>query len=409
MPRKNLTAKFVENVQAPKSGQVDFYDTGKPGFGLRVSYGGAKGWFMMRRLDGRMRRWKLGRADNPKAGDYLTLKKAREKASEWSTDIEDGIDPTIQADAEPESEDTRANAGTFGSLVETYFADETPKIDSGRAVEAIIRRELLPHWRTRPLSEITGKDAIRRVDAVKRRGTPYAANRLVEVIKRLFTYAVEKMELTQSPMVSIKKPAKKIARDRTLKEQEIKDLWTAWNSMGFPFGQFMQLLLLTAARRDEVAGMRWSELNLDAATWTIPRERTKSERANIVHLSPVALAALSAVPRTMAQFVFPTQRGNTYLSGFSKAKARADTLSGVTDWRIHDLRRTAVTGMAELNVPPHVVEKILNHSSGEISGVAAVYNRFEYLEERADALDLWGQRIETIVAPGPENVVSIRR
>ena len=285
----------------------------------------------------------------------------------------------------------------------------TPEMDSGRQVESIIRRELLPHWRTKPLSEITGKDAIRRIDAVMRRGTPYAANRLTEVIKRLFSYAVEKQEITNSPMVSIKKPHKKVARDRVLEEREIAALWTAWNSMGFPFGQFMQLCLLTAARRDEVAGMRWSELDLDAATWTIPKERTKSERAHIVHLSPTALAALSAVPKTMGEFVFPTRRGDNYISGFGKTRDRAEKLSGVTSWRLHDLRRTAVTGMAELNVAPHVVEKILNHSSGVISGVAAVYNRFQYLEERAHALDLWSQRIETIVAPDLENVVSIQR
>jgi integrase len=179
------------------------------------------------------------------------------------------------------------------------------------------------------------------------------------------------------------------------------------------------VLLLTGQRRDEVATLQWSELNLGKRTWTLPREKAKNNRAHEVQLSEAAIGVLESLPRSGA-LVF-TSTGSTAVTGFSRAKRRLDAAMFATKsqdlgtkrepippWVLHDLRRTAATGMAALNFPPHVVDKVLNHLSGTIRGVAAVYNRFEYLDERRAALEAWGRYVANLVAPAPLNVVAIR-
>ena len=176
--------------------------------------------------------------------------------------------------------------------------------------------------------------------------------------------------------------------------------------MGGAFGAIIQMLILTAQRRNEVSEMTWSELDLDGNQWEIPGARTKNEKPHFVHLSDQARAVLSAIPNTGA-FVF-TSNGKTPFSGFSKSKSRLDDLSGVTDWRLHDIRRTVTSGIAQLGIAPHIADKILNHQSGTISGVAAVYQRHEFLDERKTALDAWGNHVQSLLdKTDQDNVVEI--
>ena len=170
--------------------------------------------------------------------------------------------------------------------------------------------------------------------------------------------------------------------------------------MGFPFGRIAQLLILTAQRRDEVAGMKWSELDLDRARWIIGKERAKNSKTHIVHLSPQAIALLSKISRQDDVDIVFTTTGRSAVSGFSKAKAALDARSDVSDWRLHDLRRTAATFMADdLGIAPVVVDRILNHVAGSVRGVAAIYQRGEYLTDREAALGAWGEFVECLVSP----------
>ena len=165
-------------------------------------------------------------------------------------------------------------------------------------------------------------------------------------------------------------------------------------TIGYPFGTLVNLLMLTAQRRGEVAGMRWSELYLDKRQWLIPCERTKNKRAHMLPLSDAAVELLTAVPRLNGTLVFPARgREMEVMSGFSKMKPKLEAICPIVAWGMHDLRRSAATGMARLGVPPHVVERVLNHSSGTFAGVAGVYNRFEYAPEMRDALELWARHI----------------
>jgi integrase len=225
-----------------------------------------------------------------------------------------------------------------------------------------------------------------------------------------------------------------VARDRAFTDQEIRWFWAGCATLGWPFGHRFKLLLVTAQRRNEVGGLALPELDLGARLWVIPRERAKSDRVNEVALSDLALDLIEAAKTErnkhdhleQSPLLFTTT-GETVVSGFSRAKANLDAAMErlarrtrglpeedaeyrkmlklksrqelprqVPDWILHDLCRTGATGMAKLNVARHVVDKILNHTSGTIRGVAAVYNRFAYTEERRAALDTWGRHLQSL-------------
>jgi integrase len=153
----------------------------------------------------------------------------------------------------------------------------------------------------------------------------------------------------------------------------------------FKAGGIIEFLALTGQRRQEVTQLKWPEVDAETRTWSIPGTRTKNGRVHIVHLSEPAWSVIRDRP-TAGEYVFATG-GAKHFQSFGHAKRRLDELSGVSEWRVHDLRRTIVSGMARLGVPPHVADKILNHQSGTISGVAAVHQRHDFLTEREEALD----------------------
>ena len=200
---------------------------------------------------------------------------------------------------------------------------------------------------------------------------------------------------------------KEVARERWLSEEEICRFWSGAGEQGYPFGPFLKMLLLTAQRRDEIAGLRWSEVDFAKGTITFKGERTKNKTLHILPLSSQALAVLRSVPRFLgSEYVFTTT-GRSSVSGFGRLKDRVDEHVGleVEGWRFHDLRRTAATGMAVLRVPPHIIEAVLNHKSGIISGVASVYNRYAYFDEKREAMQAWGNHVEKLITEGQRTLL----
>jgi integrase len=194
-------------------------------------------------------------------------------------------------------------------------------------------------------------------------------------------------------------------RERVLDPSELLEVWTVAGALGYPFGPLMQLLILTAQRRGEVATMQWKDIDLDRALWTLPKPKTKARRSHDVPLSSHAVAVLKELPRfTKGDYVFTTTSGEKPVNGFSKVKVRIDsqTTKPIEDWVMHDLRRTAATLMAKAGVQPHVLTKILNHSapaSKLASPILKIYNRYEYLEEKRQALEAWGQYVGSLEKP----------
>jgi integrase len=222
----------------------------------------------------------------------------------------------------------------------------------------------------------------------------------MSAIKKLFAWSLDRGAISVHPLVGLRKPGLERSRDRVLTDEELKSFWRATEELGFPFGPAFQLMALTGQRRGEVAGMRRSQIDLEEAVWTIPASIAKNGRAHEVPLSTAVLDVIQSLPRFVGSDLVFTTTGTGAISGFGRAKIRIDFMMQANEWRLHDLRRTAASGMARLGVAPHVIEKVLNHVSGEISGVAAVYNRHGYTAEKREALTQWSLFIASLIDEG---------
>jgi integrase len=272
-------------------------------------------------------------------------------------------------------------------------------------------------WADTHIAEIRRADVRELLDDISER-SPSVARATFAALRPFFDWCVERDLIDRSPCEKLTAPPRPTARDRVLLDAELGHIWNGAGALGYPFGPIVQLLMLTGQRRSEVAGMTWSELDLAAERWRIPAERTKNGQAHEIDLGPEALAVIQALPKSEGH-LFPA-RGEGAVRGFSATKRRLDGLiaaaaakaedSPPSPWRLHDLRRTAATGMAAMAFPPHVVERVLNHVSGVQSGLVGVYQRHEYRPERKAALVAWGAHVAGVVtgiAP-PSNVHRLR-
>jgi integrase len=426
MPTQKLTAKAIENAKPPMSGRLELWDsvistdTSLSGsFGLRITANGAKSWVAMYRLDGKLKRETIG------GYPAYTLLQAREQARASLEMAGRGIDPVASRQAEKRKV---AAIKTVREAVEVFIQRYAKqKNRSWKEVERVFNFYIIPKMGDRPLPSVTPADIHDVLDALMDADHPYMANRVFAHTRKFFNWCAERHWISEPPTKHISRPGEEEARDRVLLNEEIERLWRGCDGLGWPFGPYIKLLLVTGQRRNEVAGMKWEHIDLGNKLWTLPKEETKAKRQHEVPLSPMAMELLETVPHN-GKYVFSTT-GKTPISGFSKAKERCDKAMARTQleamgkkkwtdkefeknlipaWRLHDIRRTVASGMAEIGIAPHVIEKVLNHSTGQISGVAAVYNRHTYLREKTEALNAWANALESIVRPSDNNVIDIR-
>ncbi len=390
MSGEGLTDLAIRKMAPIAGRRIEVWDARVPGFGLRVSAGGAKTFILMYRAGGRKRRLTLGRYP------VLSLAEARQRALTALAGVGRGVDPADPVVAA--TGEHRAFEDVVAAFVGMHCARNN-RANTARETERILRRHFLPAWQTREVATITRQDVLKVLDHLVAAGTPSVANHALAAVRKLFSWCIERGVLEQSPCGGLKLPAKANARERVLNESEIGAVWKASCAAAYPFGAIVQLLLLTAQRRSEVAEMRWPELDLDKALWTIPAERTKSNRTHTVPLSSIAIQTVLSIPRIDDALVFPARSGDSTFQGFSKAKQRLDEAAGVRDWTLHDLRRSAATHLAGLGAPPHVIERLLNHTSGTFRGVAGIYNRFGYLDEMREAVEMWARKIQSLAEP----------
>ena len=229
-------------------------------------------------------------------------------------------------------------------------------------------------------------------------GTPIAANRLHSIVRKFFNWCVENELIAASPCAGLKQPASEISRDRVLSDRELRLVWEAAEKIGYPFGSMVQLLTLTGERRGEVANMQWGELDLQKRVWSLPRERVKNNRQHDVPLSPQAVAIIERIPRISDRFVF-SLNGTAPFNGFGKNRDRLVALlpADTPSWVIHDLRRSAASGVEQLGIRLSVIEKVLNHVSGSFAGIVGVYQRHEFADEKRAALQRWADYVRRLV------------
>ena len=213
---------------------------------------------------------------------------------------------------------------------------------------------------------------------------------MLAYLRRLFNWCIERDLIIDNPAAGIKAPAKEVSRERVLSIDELKDLLAAAERIGYPWGPLVEMLVYTGQRLEEVAQSRWDEMDSDNRVWELSGSRTKNGRPHVVHLSGLAMTTLATLPQVDGQPWLFSTTGNGPVRGFSKAKAKLDKESGVSGWTFHDLRRTFATYTTDkLEINPVVIDKVLNHASGAVKGVAAVYQRGEYTNRRKAAMEAW--------------------
>ena len=385
---ETLTDLKIRKLRSEPNRRVEIWDARVPAFGIRVSPSGNRSFVLLYRHKGRSRRMTIGRYP------VVSLYEARNRAIEALGQVARGVDPQVQKAVEKKG--TRFDE-TVEMFVRTYCTQHNRK-STRRETERLLRTRFVGRWAARDVREIGKVDVLKIIDAILQDGAPSAANHALATIRVFFNWCSDRGLVDVNPCDRLKAPAKKVARDRVLDDVEIAKIWEAACSIGYPFGTIAQLLLLTAQRRNEVTSMRWKDLDFEAAIWSIPAELTKNGVIHAVPLVPEVTQILKRVPLVDNDLLFPSRSGEgRAFSGFSKAKERLTMLSGVAEFTLHDLRRTVATRLASFGVAPHVIERLLNHVSGTLGGVAGVYNRFKYRDEVRAALVLWTGHLRQLV------------
>lgn len=413
---------LLKKVEA--NGEVQYFrDTEVAGFALKVMPNGGKTYILQCRLG----RGRLARQRTLKIGAHgtWTPQKARDEAKRLRRLAEQGVDP--QHD---QKERTRERVSLeVGSYADRFIKEYLTEHWAGSLDMAtrMLRKHVVPTWKGRSLKEIKRSDVAALMDGL--RGKAGVRRNSFAVLRKMFRWAVNNGDLDASPMVDMEAPPAPPSRDRVLSDTELATVWGAAADLGHPYADVVRLLILTGQRRNEVAGMKWSELSREAALWVVPGARVKNSVTTEVPLAPSVVTILDRVYRSTkglgnddeiktwpkSGLVFTTT-GKTPVSGHSRAKDRLDYLilkslrkeveeaggdaNDVTmeDWRFHDLRRTLATGLQRFGVSREVTEAVLNHVSGSISGIARVYQRHDYKEEKRAALERWAQHVEEIAA-----------
>lgn len=369
-----LTDAKVAAIKPPAAGQEEHKDAGPgyvQGLRLRVGAGGKKTWIVRARASARVL--------NKKIGSYPAMRLAAARTA---------AERVLEAIAKDGT--TEAVDRTFGAVADAWLTKKRADRKRNKSVELQSRRlelHVLPKWKDRKIADIRRADVRELIHGIEGEVLP---NRVLTVVRTIFRFALSQDWLEASPAEGIEKPKDEATRDRFLEMEEAKRVWTAAGLLGYPFGPFVRLLLLTGQRRTEVASMRWSEVDLDAGRWILKAAATKGDRGHLVPLSAAAVEQLEALPK-LGDFVFTTD-GETYVQGFAKAKARLDAFLGaqgeqLAPWTLHDLRRTVATHMVRLGVSMEIVGRVLNHA---LTGVTAkVYALHGYEPEKRSALDRW--------------------
>ena len=394
--REKLTQDFVNAPPLPKGtkDRVIHWDAAQPSFGLVVTATGHKSFVVQYRVGRQSRRMHL------KSG--LKLAEAKKEATKFLGDVARGRDPLAE-----KRKAAAAGADTFKSIAEDYFK-RGGKLRSMAEREAILKRHAFAKLGARPIGEIKRSEIVRLLDKIDDNAGPSAADHTLAVIRRVMSWHASRSDDFRSPIVRgmTRIKPKERARQRVLSDDEIRAVWKAaeapdaekavegQRTAASLFGPYVQFLLTTAARRTEVSHMRRAEV--EDGVWTIPQERYKTGLELVIPLSDLAADALARLPKIgKGEFIF-TSDGVRPFSGYSKAKAKFDNQCGVSDWTLHDLRRTARSLMSRAGVSADVGERCLGHV---LAGVRGTYDRHAYFDEKKQAFAALATQVERIMAP----------
>jgi integrase len=396
-----LETTTVAKLSLGDKSDVIHFDDDLPGFGYRLRQGAGgkvlRTWVVQYRVAGGSRRVLLG------AGDVLSAKQAREAAKKVLAKVSLGQDPAGER-ADRASKDRL----TFKTLVGEYVSWKQSDVRSStfRIIKNYLSGDYFKPLHAMAIDKVSRKDVAAAIVAISRQRGMASAGQARATLSAFFTWAMQQGLADGNPVIGTAMPKQNPPRDRVLTDDELARIWQA--SADDDFGRITRLLILTGARRAEVGGMAWGELDLEQGTWTIPKERSKNNRAHTLPLMAVALELIGAVPQRVGR---DQLFGAWHAGGFSQwdqDKDRLDARLGFTEaWTLHDIRRSVATKMADIGIAPHVIEQILNHVSGHKSGVAGIYNRSSYEREVRAALAQWSDHIAALLTGGTRKVVTL--
>lgn len=391
--------------------EILIFDEELAGFGVRIRAGGKRTWIAQYRFGSKQRRLTLGTVE------ALDEPEARKRARTALSKVHIGQDPQAE---KIEARTPKPVELTLGDAVEKYLPVAEQRLKASTYSGVVLH--LRTHWK--PLHAYEVRNVGRRhvaaeLSRIAANSGPYGANRSRAALSALFSWAIGEGLADANPVIGTNKATDETPRDRVLTDEELGLIWRHAGSGGY--GAIVRLLILTGQRREEIGGMLWSELRLNEqrpaeSVWLIDASRTKNGRPHDVPLSSAALQVLKALDkREKRDLVFG--EGDGAFQGWSNAKNAIDKrvekalreIHGddfkMNPWRLHDIRRTVATRLADLGSLPHVVEALLNHVSGHKAGVAGVYNRATYAAEKRRALDLWAVHVSSIAEGRKSNVV----
>jgi integrase len=383
MAKHRFTDKSIRGLKTTGA-QVDYWDELTPGFGLRVNQDGRKSFFVGTRIKGKYKRITL-----KPSFPTLELAEARSRARAIIGDARAGIGPELRKKREAK--------GTFAAVAQAFMEDFAHSHRTRKEMQRKIDVELAD-WRDFQITDITRAD-IKELLRTKARTGPVAANRLLALISKLFSWCVDEEILGASPALRLPRYGKETERERVLSADEIRRLWPAFEAMGYPFGHLYKIMLCTGQRRGEVASLKWSQIGADG--WRLPAASAKTALGHLVPLSNLAREIVNSIPQ-VGEYVFRSYH-DAPLQGWSKAKARLDRLVTLDEpWTVEDTRRTAATHMRSIGIDRLVVSKLLNHAEG---GTTKIYDRWSADPEKTMAMQRWGNRLREIIDGGPANNV----
>lgn len=383
-----LTKRSVQAAAAPLKGQKIITDDEFRGFALRIMPTGSRSFLLRYWVDGRERRKTIG------PWPEWSVAAAREEAAKMRRLLDVGVDPQ-------QEDDNRRDSMTFTALVEEYTKVETSKQKRGGEYARILEREAVPVWGAWKVQDIRRRDVIGLIER-KAEDAPVAANRLYELLRRMFNFAIRRDVLEANPCAQVRKPGAERSKDRVLSRNEIKVFWTTLDGKAFRerTAAALRMILLTAARPGEVCAMKWSDVDMENGVWTISAEGSKNGLAHRVPLNSLAIETLKGIKGRRRQYVFWThgelgrRTPNALALAIRKARQRKTDPLKIDAFTPHDLRRTAASMMASIGVERFTVARVLNHAE---TGITRVYDRYGYDQEKRTALDRWDAELRRIL------------
>lgn len=385
----DLDQRAVDGAK-PKATEYSLYDSQLPGFGLRVRPSGHSTFTLVCRVEGsrRTRRVTIG---NPKV---LTLREARKIARARLAEAHSGIDPNERR--------RRNRRMTTKEAFRDYESLHLPRLspEHARATQRIFERVILRAFGDKAISEVKRSD-VRRVTDEFAEHAPAGAINIHRAASAFFAWCMDREYIGQNPLYRAKLPAERAVRDNVIRPVELVHIWRACELLPEHWSIAIRILILTGLRKSEVLKADWNEFDFEVGEWTIPSRRSKNRRPHLVAITPALSELLGQLKRGGGYlFESPLKRGAPVL-GLAYPVRQLKAATSSRNWRIHDIRRSVATGMAELRIQPHVIEAVLNHRSGIISGVGAIYNRHGYEAEKREALLAWQSKFFEVLRTTP--------